>query len=397
MTLLASEVNFNSPFEGPCKTQVEAKRSLFVHPNKVALANSSLYTGVNKHSGKRYFRWETTMSLGFYTTSRETVVPFQVSKDGRRFSPVLRGGSPFLLLEDDNRRTDIERTFGQAVQDTFGIKSIADVYPIADLYDCKWRDIPMGMHKHFRTGSMRDFAASVFGRQNVRRDLVKAMASTRPGIVALASQFKGLVPIDWIIGYLRGMEDVSGYFLADRPGLKHVLHTLDPRSYRHLLKDAGEDTARLALDIARYRRNINEAYYVRSWSELHNRLWDPPYVSYETKNEKIKLLPLATKLDGLVVDDLVFVAAKETDDLVGWGKEMRNCISGYAREATSGIGIYAAVERDNKVIANLEIRNDRLCQLLGKFNRTLPDDTKSKLVTTLNNIGVDTTTNWWGK
>lgn len=97
--------------------------------------------------------------------------------------------------------------------------------------------------------------------------------------------------------------------------------------------------------------------------------------------------------------DLVFIPAGNTKQMSEWGNEMGNCIGSYTQEALSGRGIYCGVTRNDKLIANLEIDaiDNKLKQLLGKYNRILDDITCRQIVDVLKLHAVDCDNDWWGR
>ena len=386
------------------KRVVAEKHTVFAYDNKVALVYSTQLSGINKHSGKHWYRWETQRSQGLYRTHKGTLVPFSVTLDKKRKrvypGAYFRNGVFDLLLYPENRWGTVGAKFAEQVYDKFGVSAASDVFPMLGHFGADYADIPKGLYAAMRQSNGKDFTRAVFGKRNMRRDLVKATcAAPDLSVVILAQAFKNLVPIDWIIQFMRNCATEEIFFTTGIRAreLRKILLQIDPRSYRHLLKDTGHNMFRYAADISR-QYELQEPIYARSFRDLHDRIYDGFHRSYVLKeNKPIKLLPLAKSVDGLTVNDLTLVPARETDDLVRWGERMSNCIASYARNAVNGNGIYAAVERNKKVIANLEIDSQgNLKQLLGRFNQKLDDTTRNNIVSALNSKGIITTGDWWG-
>lgn len=404
--VLVEEFKHISDYESSVFHQLIAmKNSLFVHDNKVVKVKSHKYTGVNKHSNKRYFRWETVRSEGLRRNNNGTIIPINVSIDGNNIQPAPEFGHGVFNIfnRDKEMANNFDISYQSALKETFNITSIYDVYPMLKPYNTLLTEVPRGMTGHFRTSTPQEFVRSIFGNDNYRRDLVKAACNATPPAIALAKEFKGLVPIDWIINFLRISTSMfkDGYNMK----MKSLLVQLDPRSYRHVLKDDDMNALRYASDIAgwmAYRRQrepirLADPVRVKSFMELHDYIIGGNVEYRPLENKPIALTETAKKLDGLLCENMVFVPAKNTCDMATWGETMRNCIASYADKATSGKGVYAAVTRDNKVVANLEIVNNKLIQLLGKFNQSLEGKTRTSIVNTLVSQGVDCSGNWWGR
>lgn len=367
------------------------KISLFANSDKVSAVYSNQFTGLNRHSKKRWFRWETTQAIGLRRNHKGTIVPFAASKQGRNFKPIVHITAFDLSMGDE-----LKGLYKAAIFDTFGITDQFDVYPMLKRYDFKnVSSIPRGMHKYLRLDDEKDFVKAIFGNSNYRRDLLKAVCSSDIRQVAIAAEFKGLVPIDWIINWLNIANPSFPRWQQDSYGLRKTLVQIDPRSYRRLLQDTDIEAPAYACDIVRHQFPV-DAVYARSFLELHDIIWTTP-ARRIIANEPIKQLTLSKAIHATEINGLVLKTAQETKELEVWGREMKNCIAGYAYEAKTGTGIYGAVERDGNVFANFEIKKNKLRQLLGKCNQSLPDDTRTMLVNVLTEKGVDCSGQWWGK
>ncbi|MFC4048322.1 hypothetical protein ACFOY4_01390 [Actinomadura syzygii] len=77
----------------------------------------------------------------------------------------------------------------------------------------------------------------------------------------------------------------------------------------------------------------------------------------------------ADRLDGLAVDDLRIVVARDADTLAYWGSALSNCIGAYSGEL--GLDVFAAVvDGTGRVRLNVQIQHgDGITQFLGAFNR----------------------------
>lgn len=84
---------------------------------------------------------------------------------------------------------------------------------------------------------------------------------------------------------------------------------------------------------------------------------------------EIKYRGKAKKLPGQYGDYRI-VPPTDTWDLLAWGTDMGNCISGYGRRAAAGDTLlYAVYDSDGKMVANMELdKKGNIKQLLGKGN-----------------------------
>ncbi|SRR6266496_4302597 len=383
-----SEQEFEFHAHEPHMQVVKTKESLFVYPDGVRLVSSALKTGINHRSDKRWWRWEQVNARGIRTSSTGLLVPYCVMGNGkwRRHSP----GQAFAPLNRTFTTTDVAYLDELAAK--FGVRSVRDIYPMTHHFGIdQYERIPSGLHMAMRQNSGVDFANAAFGKSLYRRDLVKASCSAEPWAVAIAREFRGLAPADWIVGYLKGAERYGRPTCRTR-GLRQALRGLDPRSYRYLLKDCRRDVPDWLGDLLRM--NAGQRLYVRSFAEWHDELardWrKTPQVDMEIPQTK-----LAKRLHGLKAGDMEVRTVQTTAELGDWGRVMHNCIGSYTRHALSGQGVYAAVYRAGSMVANLEVAGGRLNQLLGRFNQRLPDTDRIAIEESLVSKGVDIM-NYWG-
>lgn len=233
---------------------------------------------------------------------------------------------------------------------------------------------------------------NMFGKTRYRKDLVKAVAAIHSdwderhlGQVWLAREFRGLVPIDWIIEVLRNPVTRN----IQIPGhLRPLLRTLDQRALRNLLSDG---QAYNLWDLVREHRHVPDFVpqrRPRTWNELEQDLLNQRdrVISERTANRKPVTLPKdALRLNGgipllqpngAVEDGLLVVVADHETTLHGWSSEMHNCISGYSTMMRTGARWLGGVYVGDRLVANFEINEGRrqCVQLLGKYNRPLELD-----------------------
>jgi hypothetical protein len=389
------------------KTVLKISRSLWEGDNKIGSTQSHRITGINRHSGKRWFRWETTGGV-YVHRSGKTGFFYMKEKSGGRWSSHV-----FL---PDQVTSDLLDVFTEK----WGQKPTFDsLYPMADNYMLQrpfnqftpeyglgWLRYPDAMH----------MTTAMFGKTRYRKDLVKSVAEASWAAVLVARQFRGLVPIDWIINFLKINErqptQVARTYGQPNIDLRRQMLALDPRSYRALLrKDLSEDDQwHYLLDMARVinapiARGAVEPVHgrVRNWREFHDLYvrrrgeWVPSG-SIETRFD-IPQTEIAQAIDGQMIGNLEIRTPKNIDDIRYWGEYMHNCIGGYGYlvACDNAKVTLGAIIEDGKVLANFEVRDGRLSQLLGRFNGPLPDDRRDPIVSALAAFDIDTSGSWWGQ
>lgn len=399
------------------------KRHYAVHVKSgqsVSFSRSIMITGINRHSKKTYARWELEIRIGFRRTNKGTLVAFT------RFGKTFRDPTPaFNMLESrtqnpygwqETPQTQAERLFVENVIGQFDIKSHKDIYPISEIKQLQnFGFIPQSLRTESRALDIMDFTRRTFGVRNYRKDLVRAVAYANMPTIAVAKEFKNLVPTDWLVRFLNDSTAQSNTY-ANIAGLREILLLIDPRSYRRLLRHDFNQHALMDLEnvTAQYRGhkkrislgargtiNIpNESF--GSFNELHDRLigyrgqgiyQDIPY-----ENEVIHLNKVAGRLHGTKFGEYIISTAMETDDMISWGNYMQNCIGGYSQVALTGTRTYGAVYKKDEMIANFEIDSGgKLSQLLGRFNKNLDDDVRTIIESVLGSNGVNIPEHYWGR
>ena len=89
-----------------------------------------------------------------------------------------------------------------------------------------------------------------------------------------------------------------------------------------------------------------------------------------------KNMPISyTKAEKKYVDSregYSIVLPKDTDELRSYGKAFHNCVASYCDDVLEKRTLILAMKRENKYIACLEVRQNRLAQALGPCNQKLP-------------------------
>lgn len=229
----------------PIRQPTENKVTIFRSPGKVAIVRSTLIVGVpnRNHMDKRFYQWRTTHSMGLRLNSSGKVVPYAARrpwdyKKGTAWTGQIPEQAVDALTSDDN--SDLAQAYRQACDLEFGIKSLHDLYPIAGEYGLiSYRSMPMYFRAAMRAGSMQDFATQVFGKNRVNSSLVQAAAATEPYVVALAHQFRGLVPDESLIKFMDKThfdEEMESTYDSHTPLIRKNILAINESSRKRLLE-----------------------------------------------------------------------------------------------------------------------------------------------------------------
>lgn len=377
-------------------------------PDNLYVIYSQKHTGENRHSGKRYWRWENQTLQGLRRNKNGNIVAYaRIDKCRRNTSP----SSVWAILEPTRYHNGKNHIFRENAKEMFGVGHWHDVYPVAKHYEIpQYYMVPSTLITPMRATNSREFVERLFGKRQYRKDLLKATGNSETIYpLHVAQAFRGLVPIDWIVNFLRLDHRVEtgydqGYGISIFNDLRPFLTQIDPRSYRHLLREPVttnilyqiEDAMRV---LSRDGLNNEGDNYFRSWEDVHDRVMPRYHYSRSTPFQEceIPLLPLAEKVHGLTTKSFEIVTATHTLELEEWGKTMHNCIGGYKRMAAEKNTILGAVLSNGKLVANFEIStNGNLKQLLGTCNKPLTDNQRAELEPAFKSKGVKVQ-GYWGR
>ena len=405
----------------------------FHDSGNVQFRNTSMYYG-KATSGKNFTRWKVTNSINFKhsaVTGRPVVT--QRTQTNRYYGGAV-GIQSFL-----SAFAQMLRDYG-AVYETIDPehrKILEDIHhelsnpPMGHLYGdlplALWLG-PRGSYPWVFFATPADAAVTLFGKTRYRKDLVKTIGRTNIDALTVAHAFRGLVPIDWLINLMRESEGRTSFaFETDYRYIRPVLKKMNERELRRLLNDTlrVEDingipninvrTPRLITDISRYveRYGVDQLNFdgVRSWNDVHDRIWEPtdvrPFgvprparrIPAPREIHKIEPVQLAKDIHAAFEgSEYVHVMPEDSNTLNEWSDLMGNCIRGYDYRAAKGTCILGAIYKSDKMLANYEVdRNGGLNQLLGKHNRHLDTADHDVVVSLLQKAGVNIDTEYWGK
>jgi hypothetical protein len=383
---------------------------LYVNDSSVVLSENVKRVGITK-GGKTWVRFEprekTIIRLAEYPDGRPRVNVFRVQqkfmgergrgqKRGYTFdmTPATIGNS---LARNSEFHSVLAGEFIKMYEARYGATGLLPLmssigklaYPILRDHDRWLYQRPLG--GALRQTSGRAFIEHAFGKTRYRKDLMKAVADSywlEP--VSMAHEFRGLVPIDWIVDFIRNAPKHA----IDLPlhgeqwgNLRKIAKLTDPRSARRLMEGllAPGNTAMLVTDSIRSMRAIHdreaipELGRVESWRQVHDELAMQARRAVNPNKPIPQKHKIVKALDGLELRNEAdieyrFESAKMTDDMDNWGAIMGHCIGSYMSTAVAERGFYFAIYKDGRLYANAEVSPDgSVRQLYGRFNQTPPE------------------------
>lgn len=190
--------------------------------------------------------------------------------------------------------------------------SFKEIYPLGEYYGAKSSvAIPQQIRGLVRGAEdVQQLTKNLFGKTRYRKDLVKAVGNATLYELFIAWQFRGLVPVDWIVEFLRSMHGgrseestklkrrhdchTTTYKSVIRPHLRN----LDQRSLRRILKEIPTmpqfQLNVLLQDTGGISKNYPQIRRVDNLGQLHDRvhkLWNDDMKIVDAKSrEKFRKL-----------------------------------------------------------------------------------------------------------
>lgn len=400
------------PYSGaPAGTRTRTAETWTLNPTtgRITLKTSTQTRGTNRRTGNTYSSWKADSINSWRVTKAGTWHHVNGYRRGR--GTRLEWASRTACLEDITPPVGVVAVILDHLP---APKSINDAYPLLHHWspepgpDAGSRERlqylharnnldPAFLNAFTHATTLAELVAAIFGKTRTRRDLIKATAGASLAAIQTAWQFRGLVPIDWIVNYLRTHTETvqTGRYGNLRPHLRAVTH----ETRRRLLNDARPDWPQLLRDVAR--GPAVEGRF-RDWSDLHNAQ-NTVLQQQRMKNIRVKKLPdNAAAINGSTQAGLELVMATRPAQLTEWGAVMNNCISGYTHHLETGHGWLGAVTTPTgEVLGNFEISASNksepwLVQLLGRFNKPLDEDIVVDVCRRLHHHGVNIGSDFWG-
>lgn len=359
---------------------------LSVTADTASLHRSQENSGVNKHSGKPYRSWKKTSST--YCSYRSGKLRIYQKTYATRRSPMFfRDITAQMSRPFGDTKALFEAALSIEPTGTVGQVSTFDrlAFPLLREAPDSWRAQP-GISAGLRHSTVQDFVVAEFGKSRYRKDLVRAVAEAK-GLegVALASHLRGVVPVDWLVDFIKQSSnwsaresDMRTLFKSLAPATARKLLLQDDRlKHSWIITDAIRDGAAVVSAMPATNLKFKDWQDVHDWSTRERR-------KIQSANREIPQGSIAKKLDGSELDGIQLTSAKQTHELINWGAAMNNCIGGYAEMAVRKTTYLFAAWRGETMIGNMEVStNGTIRQFVGKHNRALPGadaDTIQKMV-----------------
>lgn len=373
------------------------------HFDAVTVIESLEHNGVNIHSGKPYRRFErkyVTYSMRPTRTGKRLLRVFTKTTGRTGVAPNVRDETAHVALVGTHYteiRSAIERMISRVTGEPPCINWESEgllryIYPVlADLVAnnkdyFSGAPIP-GAGGAFRLGTVQDLTRALFGKRRYRKDLVRAVATSPLGATRVAYELRNLVEVDWIVELLRKSSGSRQWtYSVPTAGLVAVFSAIPKHRRRALLLSMHDrtftggmrDAVRMATTV------VNGGHFTteivsgcRTWEEIHDTLIPAAIATESLRHEtaadpSIKLRPITEALNGTQTGAVTFEAARSLDDLMLWGRELRNCIGSYFRPARSGTSNLFVLMQDGKMLANMEVTaRGEISQLYGFANSPL--------------------------
>lgn len=197
--------------------------------DKVSILGSQFVVGVpTPGSAKRYYYWRTISSLGLRKNANGSVVPYHCTREWKgRGNGGWTFQRPTTVFGALAQSGDMGEAFANAVEETFGVTSARDLYPMMERYGFdKYSAVPSSLLPAFRQTDFEGMANMVFGKTRSSSRMIKAMSQTDPFFVAFAQQFRGLVDDESLVKFMEKNhfdENMENVFKPFSPNIRKLL------------------------------------------------------------------------------------------------------------------------------------------------------------------------------
>lgn len=376
--------------------------SYIIRPDSINVRKTVTYTGLNKHSGKRWFKYDVPVNYSFKV--REL-------KNGKKYLyiwnvPTKKGGRPHEVFPSEAFNTlygSKYYIFWQVVlqfcEDNIGSTPpyiptpntlsghfSEELHTVLNFY-CKPNLL-------FFVGGANRESSSLFRRKNLSlrtssfheifKKLLGHMYSKKlANLVAYdntisfvhrLSKLPKSVPVDWVIDRIEtGV--ISGYHLPNEE-ISELFDEYVPKGktremFEHLLsldynvREVFTDSLRMIKYLGINPENFPDynKLFKLGVEDLHDKLTDMLRVrKIEDYTEPLNLPVLPEALQALG-----FTLPQTKRDLYNWSSDFNNCVSSYTELVSTGATL--VLRRGDE--ACIEIRGGILKQYLGKYNQNL--------------------------
>jgi hypothetical protein len=195
--------------------------------------------------------------------------------------------------------------------------------------------------------------------------------------------FKGILPLESIAKIINENKDFSHYRLfltkKTRAFFKKfhkdtILKFLNNKDYDNILYDT-------LFQYNKYKSSIilPESNNIR---EIHDDM-ARQIRCLQHKNVIFRSEQIQKALKGLEIGSLRFEVPTDSEKLLEYGKKMSNCIYTYKDQVANGSVIILGIYDKDELKYNISIKNNKIQQFYGKYNRDPNPDDKAKVLNTL--------------
>ncbi|QFG12873.1 hypothetical protein PBI_MIMI_133 [Arthrobacter phage Mimi] len=381
---------------GQCRTVL--KKTVLVESDKtVAVHRNELIKGLSKN-GIPWSRWKSIQSDFFSMKTGNLQSYIKKGRDFHNNTKMSRfeyAATPEVCsainkLLESNGAKPIEKFDSDAIYRA--------AYPVFSHWVYTHRALGI---RHMGAKTLQEFTLKSFGKTRYRKDLVKAIGSTKsPNVFKNAYKIRGIVPIDWIIGYLKAEKPVFiTEYMVIRESLlkmtmqqrKSILTVMTNPHYDHeyMLDDLFDFVYQLPEDVV-------QSIKIKP-SEI-----DQAHMQFSAALQKIRYADRAVEenatskfISGIDWSNapVTMKVGTSTHQIMQWGVDMGHCIGGYANEAANGGCTLTGIYKGDTLIGNAMFRKKSCVQIFGKFNKELPDSVLKPIIEKMKGYRFDNT---WG-
>lgn len=377
-----------------------------INDETFSFLQADLLSGLNRHSGKRWHRWQETSATVLSLKKKDSqglpsLRVYDIGTYPQKYIYDNTMGPHLFSTRLESAPFEVQQMFCDFIESRFGkiVPSPDPMYPrkwaletvYSHLINLAYPGIELFNHqsnfRHLSLGilapglrerSAMNYTRKLFAKKHYRKDLVKALAEAPLELHSRAVSAAGLVPTDWIIDSLRtaitpGQLPESYFYDAGaRKRYREFLRAVPPTQRRRYLLGAPDRGASLVdvprmlhdplftIDFRRY-HSIEEIHAAWVDNQCRNR-------NASAHSDIIPMNKQTEKIVSVPIPEFEVVPAKTRADLVAWSSEMGNCIQGYYYDACQPTRTYLGVYQNGKLLANVEIDSGKIKQFLGKYN-----------------------------
>lgn len=372
------------------------------------LQEIQVFTGINSHSGKRWFRKVVVFRFTFNVKTLRNNQKFLYiwgrgrgrDKPGRKSHvtdslpqelPLSASDLDVIGVHIIDMCVSEIGPYPEHLTSTVDIltyynrpllagKSDAEMAILANFYT---RTIG-GKKPSFRTTTPKEFVMGL-SKSRYRKDLVKSVVKSNSLFVScvLIKSTPETIPTDWIVEAINESTKTSttNYRLVQQ-NIEELVEIVPKKHQRKFFIQAASTLVRDTLNLCVIVGNTD---FTGSVQAIHDRVLrtnnereEVRRKSKEAEYGKKYVFPKDYEDVAFALEDSWFSVGRSKSQLVSWSTEMSNCISSYAQAAKTGNCMLLGYMNGNDLVANIEIKfgeawtfPGKLNQNLGKYNRTL--------------------------